>query len=176
MTAKPCPSSYFKVALAACIDGVKQLNAAGVPNNEAAELVGRLWTDACNEASSAHYAANPPQAAGGPLPGSAYPTDKAGVIAAFKADVVRLGITEADMAKHFGDFERKGPTAGNGNGDTAPIVEQTREARHETAEGSTDATTPAGGPSDEPTTGLPPETEPSTGGKPAKPAKPKAHH
>ena len=189
----------YKASLAAVIDGIKQLDAVGVEKNKAAEMATSLFINAEQSARySAHSSPPPTGAAPGRADGSDHNlgTDKGAVIRAFKNDVARLGITEDDMATHFGDFERRSPTAGNGNGDTAPITEQTREARTETADRSEDATTPAGGPPNEPMTGAPPAVEPGTGpherptneqpdasqgnptnqGKPAKPVKPKAGH
>lgn len=198
--AQKTPTDFFNVALAATIDGIKRLDAVGVDKNKAAELVGRLWTDACNEACAANYSQNPPTAGGPPTGGQGGgqgeqpATDKAGVIAAFKRDVTRLGITSDDMDRHFGSFERTGRSVGGedeeeGEGDDSgdtevPVVAQQHGPKKETAAGRRDDTNPGASPA-EPTTGAPPKVEPGTGpktdptgkdigGKPPKPAKPTA--
>lgn len=89
MNEKKCPTGFFKLALAAVIDGVQQLNRIGVPHNEAAALVGRLWTDSCNEASAALY--QPPINFGGSPPPA---TDKPAAVKEVKEGAADEGKAE----------------------------------------------------------------------------------
>lgn len=100
----------FNAAIDTVSAAINRLDAAGVPKKEAAELAGRLWTDACMSSGAFGQPGGGPPAAPGPV----REETKDQVLAELKPKLSRLGITREDINELYGEAEKVAPTDGTG--------------------------------------------------------------